>query len=585
MPKRFTNKRIADVLREMSVCYEMEDVSFKPAAYERAADVIERLAEDTADILKRDGQRGLVALPGIGKGIADHIEKLHARGDFREWRDCRRRLPEEALAIVAVPEIGPKKMKALHDRLKIKTLDDLARAARKGQVRELPGFGEKSEQAILKGIALMRRAGQRRLLGRVLPLARELERRCKSLPGVKRAVVAGSLRRRRETVGDFDVVLTAASPKRAMDSFASLPQVKKTLERGDRNIMVRLENGMTCDVIVVPDGSFGAAVQHFTGNKDHNVEIRKLAAERGLKLNEYGLWRGKKRLASRTEREVYRRLGLPYVEPELRTASGEIEAALKGKLPDLLPYGSVRGDLQVQTDWTDGAASVAEMTEAARKAGLEYFAVTDHTRSLAMAGGLDGRKLAAQGREIAKLNDRLKRARRSFTVLSGAETNILKDGRIDIPDASLARLDFVGAAVHASFRLSKREQTERLIRAMRNPHVDAIMHPTARLIHRREPIELDIERLMRAARETRTALEIDAFPERSDLKDTHVRLAVEHGVRLTVSTDAHHPDHFRFIELGEAIARRGWARKRDVLNTRTAASLLKWLRTPKQKRR
>ena len=467
----------------------------------------------------------------------------------------------------------------------MRTLNDLKRAAESGRISALPGFGRKTEEKILRGIKILRQTGDRRLLGDVLHVARHLEMEVSTLPGVQRAAMAGSVRRRRETVGDFDLVVTSRQPKKTMDALVDFPDVKKVLERGDRNIMLQMKNKMTCDVIVVPDEVFGAALQHFTGNKDHNVEIRKLAAEKGLKLNEYGLWRGKKKLAAKNEKDIYRALGLPYIEPEMRTATGEIEAARNNRLPDPLPYGSVRGDLQVQTDWTDGTASIENMAEAALVDGLEYIAVTDHTKALAMVGGLDARGLARQGKEIDRVNADLKQRGKNFFVFKAAEVNILKDGSLDVPDSALKKLDLAGAAIHINFNLPKKEQTERLIRAMKNPHIDLIFHPTGRVIGRREPIALDMERLLRAAKETGTVMEINAYPDRSDLNAAHVRLALKMGVKLAINTDAHRPEHFRFMELGEAIARAGWAEKKHVINTKTAEALRSWLAKPKSQRR
>ncbi|MFH2062948.1 MAG: helix-hairpin-helix domain-containing protein [bacterium] len=583
--QKWDNRRLADVLRQMAVCYEMDGVSFKPAAYERAAETVANLAEPAATILQRGGTKELDQVEGIGPAIAEHLSELLKKGDFSEWRQCRQRMPEDVLELTAIPDLGPKKVRTLHEKLRIETVDDLDRAARRGLVRRLPGFGPKTEEKIRRGIELRRRSGGRRLLGHVLPLARELEHQLQAIGGVRQATVTGSVRRRQETIGDLDVVVTATNAKRAMDAAAELNLVEKVLERGPRNLTLRLKDDLNCDLIFVPDSSYGAAVLHFTGNRDHNVILRKLALAKKLKLNEYGLWRGKRQLACRTEREVYRKLGLPFIEPELRVGDDEVTAAQKGRLPDLLPYGAVRGDLQVQTDWTDGSASIEAMALAALERGLDYLAVTDHTRTLRMVGGLDGRGIARQAKEIDQVNERLTASKKKFVVLKGAEVNLDKKGRPDLPDSVLAKLDWVGVAVHSHFRLSSKEQTDRLIAAMRNPHVDAVFHPTTRLIGQREPIDLDLDRMLRAARETRTVLEINSFPDRTDLRDVLVRRAVEAKVKLVVSTDAHDPMHFDYLELGEATARRGWATAKDVINTRDAAALLRWLRQPKEKRR
>jgi len=489
------------------------------------------------------------------------------------------------LELTAIEGVGPKTVATLYRKLKITNLLGLERAAKQGRISALPGMGKKTEANILAGIEMRKRATDRVPLGYVLPLATSMEERLRAVRGVRHAVVAGSVRRRKETVGDIDIVVTTDDPEGVMKAFVAFPEIADVLEHGPTKTVAVLDGGMHADIRVVPDDAFGAALQYFTGSKEHNVAVRKMAITKGMKLNEYGLWKGKKRLASRTEADVYTALGLPLMEPEIRTDTGELEAARSKELPKLIRYGAVRGDLQVQTDRTDGAASLSAMAEAAIAAGLEYVAITDHTRSLAMAGGLDEKKLAAQGRAIDRLNASYRRRRSPFRILKGAEVNIMKDGTLDIADGTLAKLDVVGAAVHSHFRLSRTEQTARTIRAMENPHVDILFHPTGRLISRREPIELDMEAVIAAAKRTGTALEIDAYPDRSDLRDAHVRMAVRAGVRLVIDTDAHDPEHYRFLDLGVAIARRGWACRADVLNTRRLPDLLKWLRTPKKKRR
>lgn len=581
MSRALTNKEIADVLREMALFYEMEGVSFKPAAYEKAADAVETSGLEASALYEEEGARGLRRISGVGEGIASHIEALLTRGRFTEYERFKKKYPIDIRQLTSIENVGPKTARTLFAKLRIRDMDDLETAAKKGKIRAIPGFGEKTEENILKAIALRRKVGGRAILGHVLALVRKMEDGIRAIPGVRRAVAAGSVRRMQETVGDIDILVTTSKPEKVMAVFTGFPEVSEVLEHGPTKTTVRLKNGMQADVRVIADESFGAALQYFTGSKEHNVVVRTLAAKKGLKLNEYGIWRGKKRIASRTEEDVYRALGLPYMEPEIRTDAGEIEAAKKGRLPKLIPYGSLRGDLQVQTDWTDGAASIAKMVEAAQALGLEYLAITDHTKTLAMTGGLDERGLAKQAKEIDALNGRLD----NFRVLKGAEVNILKDGTLDISDAALSRLDVVGAAVHSHFKLSREEQTKRIIAAMENPHVDIIFHPTGRIIHRREPYDVDIERVIKAAKATGTALEIDAYPDRSDLKDSHVRLAIDLGVKLVIDTDAHDPAHLGYGDLGVAIARRGWASKKDVLNTKPPAELMRWLALPKKRRK
>jgi len=579
------NREIAKVLREMAAYYEMEDVPFRPAAYERAADSLEAAGEEASVLFKSEGRDGLKKIPGVGEGIAFHIAGLLKKGTFPEYAKFRKKYPFDLGALTSVENIGPKTAKTLYEKLSVRNLYDLEKAAVTGRISRLPHFGKKTEENILRGIALRKKVGERRLLGDVLPLANRLEAELLDVPGVRHAVVAGSVRRRQETIGDLDFLVTTSSPEKVMAVFTGFTEVAEVVEHGPTKTTVRLKNGMLADVRIVEDEDFGAALQYFTGSKDHNVLVRKMAIELGLKLNEYGIWRGRKKLASKTEEDVYKVIGLLYIEPEIRTASGELEAARAGRLPDLIPYGSLRGDLQVQSEWTDGNASIADLAEEAQRLGREYIAITDHTKSLAMTGGLDERRLAKQGEEIDRLNSLLARQGKKFRVLKGTEVNILSDGTLDISDETLKRLDFVGASVHSHFNLSRQEQTKRIIAAMKNRHVDCIFHPTGRILNGREAYDVDMEALLRAAKETGTAMEIDAIPDRLDLKDTHVRRAVELGVKLTIDSDAHQLGHLQLLDLGVAVARRGWATKKDVLNTRNLEDLMKWLTTAKAKRK
>jgi len=572
-----TNPEVARALREMAIFLDMDEVPFKPRAYEKAALTIDALDRPLAEIDAASGAAGIDALPNVGKGIAERIHEMLRSGRMHDLEALRAKRPIDVLALTAIEGLGPKHLRALHDALGIRDRRDLEAACRAGRVRTLPHFGAKSEEKILHGLELLAASGGRQLLARVLPIARAIEDRLASLRGVTSAAVAGSIRRRKETIGDLDFLVAAPArdAARVARAFASLPEVVHVHARGDTKVSVRLANGMDADLRVVEPVCFGAALLYFTGSKAHNVALRRIAIARGLKLSEYGLFRGDERLASRTESEVYEALGLPPIPVELREDTGEIEAAQQGRLPTLIEHGDLRGDLQVQTDWSDGAASIEAMAAAARAAGLEYIAVTDHTRDLAMAGGSDERRLLEQADAIAALN----RTLRGFRVLSGAEVNIRKDGTLDIDDAVLAKLDVVGAAVHGFFHQSRAETTRRVLRAIENPHVDILFHPTARSIGHREPIDLDLDAVLRAAAKTGTVLEIDALPDRLDLKDEHVRKAVEAGVRLAIDSDAHHPSHFACAdELGVAVARRGWARRTDVVNTRPVHECLALLK-------
>jgi DNA polymerase (family 10) len=579
--KPLTNDEIAAHLEETGLLYEALGVQFKPRAYERAAGEVASFGRSLVDLYKERGEQGLREVPGVGPGIAAHVASLLETGSFPEHDKLRKRLPVDILGLTRVKNVGPKTALLLYKKLGVKDVPGLEKAARAGRVAKVPHLGARTQENILKALAFLKLAGERKILGHVLPLATRMEEELRAVPGVTHAIAAGSVRRRQETIGDLDILVTTSKPEEVAAKFVGFPEVAEVLEHGPTKTTVRLKNGMNADIRVIPDDAFGAALQYFTGSKDHNVLVRTMAIKKGLKLNEYGLWKGKKRLASRTEEDVYRALGLPFIEPEIRTAEGEIEAARKGKLPKLIPYGSVRGDLQVQTTWTDGAATIEAMAAEAKRLGMDYLAVTDHTKALAMVGGLDERKLAKQGAAIDKLNAKLK----GFTVLKGTECDILKDGAMDLSDDALASLDFVGASVHSHFNLPEAEQTRRIVAAMRNPHVDCLFHPTGRVIGQRPPYALDIVEVMKAAKATGTALEIDSYPDRSDLRDEHVRMAVKMGVKLIIDTDAHHPSHLQYLDLGVAIARRGWAGKKDVLNARPLKELLAWLKTPKAKRK
>lgn len=576
------NAEIAERLRELALFLEMEGVSFKPRAYEKAAHAIDANARPLAEVFSEGGAKALQSVPAVGKGIAERIGELFEEGRIEDLERLRAKTPVEILELTSIEGLGPKHVKALYEARGVRTLADLERAARTGQVRDVPHFGSKSEQNILRGLALRKQSSGRHPIGEVLAFAREIEARLARLVGVERAAIAGSLRRSKETIGDLDFLAVSRQPAEVMRFFVEMPEVTAVHAQGESKSMVRLANGMDADLRVVPAQSFGAALAYFTGSRDHNVALRRMAQEKGLKLNEYGLFRGERAIAGRTEEEIYEALGLPWIPPELRENRGEIEAALAGALPELVDHGSLRGDLQVQTNWSDGAASIEEMARAAQELGLEYIAITDHTRDLAMARGSDEKKLRRQIAHIRALNPKLD----GFRVLTGAEVNIRKDGSLDVRDDALADLEVVGAAVHSLFGLPRPEATKRVVRAMENPHVDVLFHPTARQLGRRESIDIDIEAVISAAKRTGTVLEIDGVPERLDLKDEFVRRAVAAGVPLVIDSDAHHPSQLRYAdEFGVGVARRGWARRKDVLNVLPVAKLLGRLKDGRRRRR
>jgi DNA polymerase (family 10) len=569
-----TNAEIARIMREIALFLDMEGDRFRPRAYEKIAHAIDALDASVADVYRRGGVKALGKIPGVGTHTADKIATLLDTERLPYYEDLRRKTPVDIAGLSAIEGLGPKMIKALYDELGIKTVDDLEAAAQAGKVRGLPHFGEKSEQKILKGIAFLKKSGGRIPLGDAWPLMQELAERLRAVPGVEQVEVAGSIRRRRETIGDGDLLAVSRDPARLMDALVGLPEVADVIAHGPTKTSVKLRSGMDVDMRVVPAESFGAALVYFTGSKAHNIALRKLAIAKGLKLSEYGVFRGERSVAGLTEEDVYAALGLPDIPPELREDAGEVEAGLAGTLPDLIGYDDLRGDLQTQTNWTDGAHSIEEMAREAKRQGLEYIAITDHTKSLAMTGGSDEKKLRKQMAAIDELNDK----GLGITILKGAEVNINKDGTLDIDDETLAMLDVVGVAVHAHFHLSREAQTRRVIRAMENPHADILFHPTGRLIGKREAYDLDIDAVIAAAKRTGTVLEIDALPERMDLKDEHARKAVAAGVKLVIDSDAHHVNHFQVLHYGIATARRGWVRKDDVINTRPLREFLRALK-------
>ncbi len=569
------NYEIAKILYNIALYLEMEDEPFKPRAYEKAARSVEALTEDVSDIYKRGGTKALMNIPGVGESIAEKIEEMILTGKLEYYEKLKKKIPVDIESLTSVEGVGPKRVKILYKKLKIKTVEDLEKVAKAGKIQKLEGFGEKSEQAILKGIEFLKRGKGRFVLGYVLPVLREIEERLGKLPEVKKVDIAGSTRRMKETIGDADFLVVSNKPQKIMDFFTSMPDVAHVYSKGPTKSMVKLKIGLDADIRVVPEKSYGAALQYFTGNKDHNVALRKIAIEKGWKLSEYGVFdRHDKYLFGKTEEEVYEKLGMEWMPPELRENTGEIDAAMKNKLPKLIDYDSLKGDLQIQTKWTDGANSIKEMAEEARKLGLEYIAITDHTKALGFTGGLDEKRLEQQRKEIDKVNKELS----GITVLRGAEVNILKDGKLDISDKTLAELDVVGAAVHSNFNLPKAEQTNRIIKAMQNENIDILFHPTGRIIQQREPYEVDIEKIIQTAKDTGIILEIDAFPDRLDLKDEHIKLAVKAGVKLVIDSDAHNRNQIHYLEFGIAQARRGWAEAKDVVNTRELKEFLKTIK-------
>src|SRR3989344_7016063 len=577
-----TNREIAEILSEIGTYLSMDEVQFKPRAYEKAATAIGDLGRDILDIYKEGGLKALEEIPGVGTSIGEKIEELLKTGQCQEYEKLKKKMPVNLAELSKVEGLGPKGIKVLYQKLKIKNLKDLAEAAQKGKIRKLEHFGEKSEQKIIKALEFLNRSAGRFLLYHALPMAKKIEDHLRRVSGVKEVTVAGSIRRKQETIGDIDILATAKDPKKVIAAFLAMPERLHTYGVGPTKSSVRLKNGLDADLRVLPDDVYGAALQYFTGDKMHNIEVRKIAIKKGYKLSEYGLFKGKKIIAAKTEEVIYEKLGMQCPPPEIRTNTGEIEAALKHKLPKLIDYGSLRGDLQIQTKWTDGANSILEMAEAAHKAGLEYIAITDHTKSLAMTGGLDEKELARQAKEIDKINSKFKIQNSKFRVLKGSEVDIKKDGSLDLNDEALSKLHIIGVSIHSHFNLSEKEQTERVIKALKNPYVNIFFHPTGRLIDRRPPANFDMAKVLRVAREYGVAMEINASADRLDLKDVHIRMAVELGGKLIIDSDAHNVNNIGHYDLAIAQARRGWAKQSDVLNTLPLKDFLASLRRLKK---
>lgn len=564
-----TNRELAKIFYDISRYLKMEDVQFKPQAYQKAALALEGLEEDAEDIYREGGLKALEEIPGVGKSIAEKIEEYIKTGKIKYYEKFKKKLPLKLEELTSVEGMGPKKAKALYRELGIRDLKTLEKAAKKGKIRNLEGFGEKTEKNILQGIEFVKRSKGRFLLGEIMPAVKEILNKLEGLKEVEKIDLAGSLRRMKETIGDADILVFSKKPEKVMDYFTSMDGVAKVWSKGSTRSSVRTKEGMDVDLRIVPKKSYGSALQYFTGNKDHNIQTRKIAMEKGLKLNEYGVFRGSKQIAGSAEKEVYKAIGLPFFPPEIRRGEEEIEAALKGKLPDLIDYGDIKGDLHCHSDWDGGESSVEEIADKAEEMGYQYVGIADHTKFLRIENGLNEKELEKRNKEIDKLDKKVK-------ILKGCEANILNDGSIDIKDEALAKLDFVIAGIHSSFK--RENMTERIIRAMENPNVDIISHPTGRLIQKRDEYNVDIERLLKAAKRTKTVLEINAFPLRLDLKDIYIKRAKELGVKMIINTDAHQADQMRFMEYGIGQARRGWAEKKDIVNAYSLDKLLKALK-------
>lgn len=567
-PGTIHNADIAAAFDEIADVLEVQGSNpFRIRAYRNAARVVTGLPEEAAVLLARGTD--LSELPGIGKDLAQKIADLAGTGTTALLDQLHRETPQPLMTLLRLPGLGPKRVKALHEKLHIESLEQLHRAVKDGRLRAVAGFGEKLEQRLLQALQDQTTTSRRTKLAIAAQYAEPLVAYVRNLPGVETVVMAGSYRRGQETVGDLDLVAAAEQPEPVVQAFAAYPEVARVVASGPTRGTVILRSGIQVDIRVVPTDSFGAALVYFTGSKAHNIAIRRIAQIQRLKINEYGVFRGKRRISGRTEESVYEAIGLPYIPPELRENRGEIETAKSGRLPKLVELRDIRGDLHTHTTATDGHNSIVEMAKAAKDLGYWYIAITEHSRHLTVAHGLNPARLERQIAEIARLN----RTSLGIRILAGIEVDILEDGRLDLPDSVLAKLDLVIGAVHSSFHLTRAQQTERILRGLDNPYMTMLAHPSGRLIGEREPYDVAMPRILRKLKIQGRFIELNAHPDRLDLTDSQCRVAESMGVLVSINTDAHSTADYRNMRFGVGQGRRGWLEKEDVLNTRSLAEL------------
>ncbi|KKP93125.1 MAG: PHP domain protein [Parcubacteria group bacterium GW2011_GWA1_36_12] len=576
------NQEIAKIFFNIASLLETGEKDFRPIAYKKAALALESLEEDVEEIYLDKGLAGLEEIPTIGKNLALKIEEYIKEGKIQNYEKLKKKLPVDFTEMTKIEGMGARKAKILYQKLGIKTVKELEKSAKAHKIAPLFGFGEKTEKNILQGIEFLKVDKGRSLVGFIMPAVKEIILKLENLKEVKKISVAGSARRMKETIGDVDILVAVKAlpagrqAEKVNKFFVSLAGIEKVWAKGPTKSSVHLKKGFDVDLRVVKEESFGSALQYFTGSKEHNVATRRIAISKGLKLNEYGVFKGKKMIAGRTEQEVYKAIGLPYIEPEMREDGGEIQLAIEKKLPNLISYKDIKGDLHCHSDWNGGENSIEEMARSAMDLKYEYIGISDHTKFLRIENGLDERQLLKQHEAIKKINEKFKK--QNFIILHGCETNVLNDGSVDIKDEVLEKLDYVIAGVHSSMKMPRKEMTERIIKAMENKNIDIISHPTGRIIQKRDEYQVDLEKILKKAKETGTILEINSWPERLDLKDVYIKMAKKIGVKMIINTDSHQKDQMRFIEFGIAQARRGWAEKSDIINTLPVKELLKYFK-------
>jgi DNA polymerase (family 10) len=564
------NKEIAQILFEIGDYLEMQEVPFKPQAYQKAAIALDGMEEDVSLLYKEKGIKGLEGIPGVGQSIAEKIEEYLKTGKIQYYKELKKSSPVDLEDLLRVEGLGAKRIKVLYDSLGVRNLKDLEKAAEDGKIAELFRFGEKTEENILEAIKFLRQSKGRFLLREIIPQVEKIEEKFRRIEGVAQASVAGSTRRRRDTVGDVDFLVSMVNGsgkylvEKIMNTFVSMDDVVKIVGKGETKSSIKTKQGLDMDLRLVPESSYGAALLYFTGSKDHNIALRRIAIKKGYKLNEYGLFKGEKKIKGETEEEIYEHLGMEWIPPELREDQGEIDLAIKRKLPRLLDLPDIRGDFHCHSDWDGGADSIADMAEEARRLGYEYLGISDHTKSLKIENGLDEERLREQRKEIDKLNREFEDNGIKFKVLQGAEADILKDGSLDIDDTTLKTLDYVSASIHSNFKMGRESMTKRIVKALENPHVRILNHPTGMILGKRDEYEVDIEQVLAAAKANGVAVEMNAF--RSDLSAQTAKLAKEMGIALTIGSDAHAKGELKNLQYGVYQARRGWLSPEDVLN-------------------
>ena len=567
------NQEIAKIFNEIADILEIKNENpFRIRAYRRASLNIEGLTRNVEDLSEDE----LLEVPGVGKDLSSKIVEYIKTGKIAAHEELKQEIPQIVLDLESVPGLGPKTAMLLYDKLHIKSIDELAKLAEEHKLVGLPGIKGKTEENILKGIGMLKRGRERSPLGKVLPIAQDIVDQLRRKAPLTRIDIAGSLRRWKDTIKDIDILAMSDNPKVVMHAFVHLPHVKDIIMQGPTKSSVVIKEGLQVDLRVVEKESYGAALAYFTGSKEHNIRLREMAVKRGLTINEYGIFRVKdnKKLGGEKEEDTYKILDLEYVPPEMREDRGEIEAAIEGKLPKLITVEDIKGDLHVHSKWSDGSHTLEQLVEAARDRGYSYFALTDHSQGLGVARGLTVERLMEQKREIAVLNKKLK----NFQILHGTEVDIRSNGTLDFPDDVLQTLDIVVASIHSGFKQTKEQLTSRIVAAMKNPYVSIIAHPTGRLIGERDAYEIDMEKILKTAKETCTAMEINAYPLRLDLSDIYAKKARELGIPIVISTDAHVTTQFSFMSYGVSIARRSWLEKEDVANTLEVKQLLKELK-------